>query len=158
MALYQVKGKLDLSCFSSSPNQWKISESCPGSKPEGERKKERQKKTKPFLVSATGPREAMMILNIIYMGWGCRVQRLPIPELVPWQFALEVPIDAWQEQTQSLSIPTNNFSRIISSKPSYITIHIRKQDYTSKNETTDRRNRLNNSICLYSQFSRGGHA
>lgn len=79
MALYQVKGKLDLSCFSSSPNQWKISESCPGSKPEGERKKERQKKTKPFLVSATGPREANDDPKYHIYGLGVQGAETPHP-------------------------------------------------------------------------------
>lgn len=41
VALYQVKGKLDLNI------SWKINEGCLGSRPEGKRKSEMQKKTKP---------------------------------------------------------------------------------------------------------------
>lgn len=66
------------------------SESCLGSRPEEERKRERRKKTKPSLVAATGPWKVKEDLGCHAHGLGTGRQRLPSTELAPWQFIRRV--------------------------------------------------------------------
>ena len=70
----------------------KNSESCLGSRPEEKRARERQKKTKPSLVAATGAWEAKEDLVYHAHGLARGKQRLPNPEFAPWQFIRKVPI------------------------------------------------------------------
>lgn len=50
----------------------------------------------------------MMILGTICMGWG-HGQRLPNPEVSPWQLNLKLPVNIWQGQTKVSLLPQITF-------------------------------------------------